>query len=70
MSRVVTVIKRGKSRGSWVAQSVKHWTSARILISRFVDSSPMSGSVLVMRSLLGILILSLSLSLSPSLFSL
>ena len=33
-------------RGTWVAQSVKHPTSAQVMISRFVGSSPVSGSVL------------------------
>ena len=38
-------------RGAWVAQSVKRPTSARVMISRFVGSSPTSGSVLTARSL-------------------
>ena len=38
-------------------------TSAQVMISRFMGSSPTSGSVLTVRSLLGILSLSLSLSL-------
>ena len=60
-----------KSRGAWVAQLVKHLTSAQVMISRFMGSSPVLGSVLTARSLLGILSLSLSLSLSASpLFSL
>ena len=37
--------------GAWVAQSVKHPTSAQVTISRFVSSSPASGSVLTARSL-------------------
>ena len=38
-------------RGAWVAQSVKCLTSAQIMISRFVGSSPMWGSVLTAQSL-------------------
>ena len=37
--------------GTWVAQSIKHLTSAQVMISRFVSSSPMSGSVLTDQSL-------------------
>ena len=37
--------------GSWVAQSVKRPTSAQVMISQFVGSSPASGSVLTARSL-------------------
>ena len=39
------------SRGTWVAQSVKHMTLARVMISQFVGSSPTSGSVLIAQSL-------------------
>ena len=38
-------------RGAWVAQSVKRPTSAQVMISRFVSSSPTSGSVLTVQSL-------------------
>ena len=38
-------------RGAWVAQLVKRPTSAQVMISRFVSSSPVSGSVLTARSL-------------------
>ena len=38
-------------RGGWVAQSVKHPTSAQVMISRFVGSSPASGSGLTAQSL-------------------
>ena len=52
--------------GSWVAQSVGHLTSAQVMISRFVGSSPRLRSVLVAQSLLGILSLPpLSLPLPP-----
>ena len=37
--------------GAWVAQSVKHPTSAQVTISWFVGSSPASGSVLTDQSL-------------------
>ena len=37
--------------GAWVAQSVKHLTSAQVTISRFVGSSPVLGSVLTAQSL-------------------
>ena len=55
------------------AQSVKHLTSAQVMISRFMSSNPASGSALPVQHLLGILSLcpsptcSLSLSLSLSL---
>ena len=38
-------------RGIWVPQSVKHLTSALVMISLFMGSSPMSGSVLTAWSL-------------------
>ena len=34
-----------------MAQSVKHLTSAQVVISRFVGSSPVSGSVLTAQNL-------------------
>ena len=37
--------------GAWAAQSVKCPTSAQVMISRFVGSSPASGSVLTAQSL-------------------
>ena len=39
------------SGGAWVAQSVKHPTSAQVKTSRFVSLSPASGSVLTAWSL-------------------
>ena len=39
------------ARGAWVAQSVKHLTSAQVMISRIVSLSPASGSVLTAHSL-------------------
>ena len=38
-------------RGPWIAQSVKHLTSAQVTISRVVSSSPTSNSVLTAQSL-------------------
>ena len=38
------------SRDAWVAQSVKHLTLAQVMISRFVSSSPASGSGLTAQS--------------------
>ena len=42
-------------RGAWVAQSVERPTSAQVMISRSVSSSPASGSVLTAWSPLWIL---------------
>ena len=41
----------GRSGGTWVAQSVKGLTSAQVMISPFMSSSPMSGSVRTAQSL-------------------
>ena len=38
-------------RGARVAQSVKHPTSAQVMISQLVSSSPTSGSVMTVQSL-------------------
>ena len=38
-------------KGAWVGQSVKCPTLAQVMISRFVGSSPLSGSVLTAQSL-------------------
>ena len=38
-------------RGAWVAQWLERPTSAQVMISRFVSSSPASGSVRTARSL-------------------
>ena len=38
-------------RGAWVAQSVKRPTSAQVMISQSVSSSPKSGSLLTAQSL-------------------
>ena len=43
--------KENKIAGAWVAQSGKPLTSAQIMISRFMSSSPTSRSVLTAQSL-------------------
>ena len=40
-----------EERGTWVAQSVKHPTSAQVVISQLGSSSSASGSVLTAQSL-------------------
>ena len=42
---------KAQVRGAWVAQLVNRPTSAQVMISRFVSSSPASGSVLIAQSL-------------------
>ena len=37
--------------GTWVAQLGKHLTLAQVMVSRFMGSSPVSGSVLTAQSL-------------------
>ena len=44
-------IKTGYYWGAWVAQLVKSLTSAQVMISQSVSSSPASGSVLTAQSL-------------------
>ena len=44
-------IKNKIYRGTWVPQSVERPTSAQVMISQFVDSSPVSGPVLTAESL-------------------
>ena len=51
MVSLVNFIKYLKKRGAQVAQSVKCLTSAQVMISGFVSSRPVSGSVLTVRSL-------------------
>ena len=47
-----TVIpQKTKPRGAWVAQWVKRLTSAQVMISWFMGSSPTSGSVLTAQRL-------------------
>ena len=41
--------------GAWVAQSVKHLSSAQVMISRLVRSSPLSGALLIAQSLESVL---------------
>ena len=57
---------KGGSGGAWVALSVKRLTSAQVMISQSMSSSPASGSVLTAWSLLHILCLPLSLPLPHS----
>ena len=45
------IFKITKIRGAWVAQSVKRLTSAQVMISWSVGSSPVSGSVLTAQRL-------------------
>ena len=44
-------LRIGPVGGAWVAQSVKRPTSAQVMISQSVSSSPASGSVLTAQSL-------------------
>ena len=44
-------VKTEVTRGAWGAQSVKRPTSAQVMISWSVSSSPASGSVLTVHSL-------------------
>ena len=48
---VLPLLKIWTFGGAWVAQSVKRPTSAQVMISRSVSSSPASGSVLTAQSL-------------------
>ena len=50
VSELIDVSKK-HLRGAWVAQSVERPTSAQVTISRFVSSSPASGSGLMAQSL-------------------
>ena len=47
----VAPLKIHMARGTWVAQLVKHPTWAQVMISWFMSSSPISGSVLTAQSL-------------------
>ena len=44
-------VKKKDDKGAWVAQSVEHPTSAQVVISQYVGSSPASGSVLTAQRL-------------------
>ena len=58
----------GSGAPGWLSQlSLQLLILAQVMISQFMGSSPASGSVLMVWSLLGILCLSLSLSASLSL---
>ena len=47
----VILVKKEGERGTWVAQLIKHPASAQVMISRFLSSSPVSGSVLTVQNL-------------------
>ena len=47
----LVVFKNPFGGDTWVAQSVKHLTSAQVMNLQFVGSSPASGSVLTAQSL-------------------
>ena len=51
LSNGVTTLQKCISWGAWVAQSVERPTSAQVMISWSVSSSPASGSVLTAQSL-------------------
>ena len=51
MCKAKTALKKVKYWGTWVAQLVKHLTSAQVMTSQFMGSIPMSGSVLTVQSL-------------------
>ena len=48
---ILPAIQTQLFRGTWVAQSIKRLTSAQVMISQSVSSSPASGSVLTAQSL-------------------
>ena len=51
LTPVTILVLNWKAGGTWVSQSAKRPTSAQVMISRFVSSSPASGSVLTAQSL-------------------
>ena len=51
LKETVASRKHKKSGGVWVAPSVKRPTSAQVMITRFVNLSPASGSGLTAQSL-------------------
>ena len=51
MQPVAPLLHKRFVRGAWVAQSVERLTSAQVMISRSVSSSPVSASVLTAQSL-------------------
>ena len=50
-SQIPFPCKKRKLWDTWVAQSVKHLTSARVMMWQFLSLSPESGSVLTAESL-------------------
>ena len=63
MNTQTSGVFKSAQKGTWVAQLVKWPTSAQVMISQFVSSSPTPGSVLTAQSLEPALD-----SVSPSLF--
>ena len=51
VKRTCNVFLKSEYGGAWVAQLVKCLTSAQVMISQLVGSSPVSGSVLTAQSL-------------------
>ena len=51
MCTLSSSIEDAVSRGAWMAQSINPRTSTQVMISVFVGSSPVSGSVLIAQSL-------------------
>ena len=51
MFKNIVNFKNITKRGTWVTQSVKHPTSAQVMISWSMSSSPTSGSMLTAQSL-------------------
>ena len=51
MLEIFITTQNTDSRGAWVAQSFERPTSAQVMISRLVSSSPTSGSVLTAQGL-------------------
>ena len=52
LTHKINQLRKNESKsGTWVAQLVMCLTSAQVMISRFVGSSPASGSVLIAQSL-------------------
>ena len=63
---ILTCVYIDVCRAAWVAQLVKHLTSGQVMISQFVGSSPVSGSMPMAQSLEPASILCLPLACSHS----
>ena len=48
---IEVIVQNDDLGGTWVAQSVKHTTSAQVMILQFVSLSPLSGSVVTTQHL-------------------